>query len=339
MTDALISVMIVDDEPLYIEEINRIYPMAEHGFELVCTAINGKDALTKFRKYHPQIVITDIEMPILNGIELCKAIRRESQDTKLLFLTVYNELDYIRSALRLSAFDYILKFELSPETLDEKMNAMRRQILSERETELELLQNSVYSLFSDPDTSSAHALLLEKRLPGLYLYLVAEINRPLPFLSPAPAPADADRFRLMVLSAGIGDYVFSLDRAHLLVLLNPGRSAGEHAFHALVSHRATQLKELLSSCGEQFTFYTCSSPMDVLTFARYYRKNLRTFERKYFQKGNVFPLSPLPSVPEPDKVDVSRSSARLAKRIPMPPKQPPAPSPISCARPGASSCF
>ena len=48
-----ISVMIVDDESLYIDEIKLLYPFRDHGFDLVCTASNGKDALEKFHRYSP----------------------------------------------------------------------------------------------------------------------------------------------------------------------------------------------------------------------------------------------------------------------------------------------
>ena len=69
MTD-LISVMIVDDEKLMLEDLSTMIDWEAYGYQIIATAFNGKQALRKYREYHPQVIFTDIRMPFMDGIEM-----------------------------------------------------------------------------------------------------------------------------------------------------------------------------------------------------------------------------------------------------------------------------
>lgn len=79
------------------------------GIGTVYTANNGLQALETAQYKKPDIVFTDIRMPVMDGIEFARQLREKDKRVKIIFLTGYDEMDFIRQAFRLSATDYILK--------------------------------------------------------------------------------------------------------------------------------------------------------------------------------------------------------------------------------------
>lgn len=124
----MIKTMIVEDEKIILEDILDIVDWKAEGFDIVATALNGKQGLTKFEKYHPDLVITDIRMPIMSGIDMMRSIRHQNESTLFLILSAYDEFEYAKAALRLGAEDYILKTELSQKYLHEKLAAIRKKL-------------------------------------------------------------------------------------------------------------------------------------------------------------------------------------------------------------------
>ncbi len=114
----MIKLLIVDDEPLVQIGIKSMLKWEELGIEICGAAMNGEAALGLIREYRPELVITDIRMPIMNGLELAKACREEFGSLPLfLFLTSYEEFQLVRQALSYQAVDYLIKLELDADTL------------------------------------------------------------------------------------------------------------------------------------------------------------------------------------------------------------------------------
>lgn len=112
--------LIVDDEPLVQIGIKSMLNWAELGIEICGTAINGKSALKMTAEYSPEIIITDIRMPIMNGLELAKACRDAYGKIPLfIFLTSYEEFQLIKEAMSYEAVDYLIKLELNADSLRE----------------------------------------------------------------------------------------------------------------------------------------------------------------------------------------------------------------------------
>ena len=103
-----LKVMIVDDDPIALEMLASFLQLAGYNVEL---ASNGKEALEKMRHYTPRIVISDVDMPEMNGVELCRAIRnRQSiQYTYLILLTSHSDSDSVLLGLDAGADDYLSK--------------------------------------------------------------------------------------------------------------------------------------------------------------------------------------------------------------------------------------
>lgn len=301
-----ISVMIVDDESLYIDEIKLLYSFQDHGFDLVCTASNGKDALEKFHQYAPQVVITDIEMPILNGIDLCREIRKSNSRTRLLFLTAYDEFNYIKSALHVSAFDYLLKYELSEQLLTEKMQDIREQIEAEHLAQSELLLSAIYSLFQSPENQVSGSSFLSDLLSRSYLYIVAELNQPLPLVPLSSVPLAALNDYRTLLSKGAEKYCFVIRDSQLLFLVSPRHFSSESSLANLVSAKLGDLQERLGQDARLFTFFTAAQPLCLPDFHRLYFDRLPLFFMKYFYPAGA-PISLLDPPPAPlcPKIDLA----------------------------------
>lgn len=114
------GVMIVDDEYLQRELVKASICWEQLDLELVGEACDGKSALTLFEKYHPDIVIMDINIPFINGIEVAEIIKKKAPKTQILMLTAYGEFDYARDALNLGAIAFVLK-PLNPVELQDKL--------------------------------------------------------------------------------------------------------------------------------------------------------------------------------------------------------------------------
>lgn len=114
-------VLIVDDEVLVRIGIKHSIAWEQNGFELIGEASDGKEALEMIQKLAPDIVILDINMPVLNGIEVLRELKEQKYKGKVIVLTCFNEIEYARSAMKYGASDYVLKTTLNT---DELLNAL-----------------------------------------------------------------------------------------------------------------------------------------------------------------------------------------------------------------------
>lgn len=103
------KVMLVEDEEFILQGIRYIIDWEEIAMEVTSMAHNGKEALEMFRQEPADIVVTDVEMPLMNGLDLLEEIRKISPRTRFLILSGYDEFEYARKALKLDVEEYILK--------------------------------------------------------------------------------------------------------------------------------------------------------------------------------------------------------------------------------------
>ena len=114
-----IKILVVDDEVPIREWIVFSLNKLQAECEVVGAASNGQEALTLFNQFRPDLVITDIIMPVMDGIELLHEIRLIDETVKVIFLTSHSNFDYARNAIKLGAHSYILKTEIAQETLQQ----------------------------------------------------------------------------------------------------------------------------------------------------------------------------------------------------------------------------
>lgn len=137
----MLKLLIVDDEILVRTGLRSTIKWGEIGFEIVGEADNGEKALEFCRRYKPDIVITDIRMPKMDGITLMKNVKQELPDTKFIVLSCYNEIDIVREAMQFyGALDYIPKLSMLPDDLINTMKNVKKIIEGERYKENEVLE-------------------------------------------------------------------------------------------------------------------------------------------------------------------------------------------------------
>lgn len=115
----MISTIIVDDEHLARKGLRTVFPWERFGFRIVGEAASGDKALALVRELHVQLVVTDITMPKMSGLELMKRLHLEAPSVRVVVVTCHQDFDYIQDALRLGAIDYIVKTQLEEQNLDE----------------------------------------------------------------------------------------------------------------------------------------------------------------------------------------------------------------------------
>lgn len=111
---SMYNIMIVDDEPILRNGIKNFIDWKSLGCEVCCLAENGEDALRKFRQYSPDIVITDIRMPGIDGLDLARRLSELSPKTKVIILTGYSDFSYAQRAIRYSVVDFVVKNNPAP---------------------------------------------------------------------------------------------------------------------------------------------------------------------------------------------------------------------------------
>jgi len=158
----MFRILIVDDEPSVAESLELALPWEALGIEMVYKAYSGAEALDILSRYPVDIMLTDIRMPEMSGIELSSFVRARWKNTSVIFLTGYSDFDYARHAVEIQAANYILK----PFRNDRVVEALRAVIAQkEREwQEKHSYRKAVYALEDNLPLLRSH--LLENLLRG-----------------------------------------------------------------------------------------------------------------------------------------------------------------------------
>lgn len=128
------SVLLVEDEKIELDTLKDYINWEELSVDKVYTARNGRSAYECIIQNEPDIMITDIQMPIMTGIELANRVYEEGYKTKIIFLTGYDDFEYVKEAFRVQAADYILK-PFMTEDIEKLLLKVEKQIAHEKKTE------------------------------------------------------------------------------------------------------------------------------------------------------------------------------------------------------------
>ncbi len=104
-----IRIVVADDHPVFLEGLCTVIPLKEPDFEIVGAVANGQEAVEQDAAVNPDVVLLDIKMPLMDGVEAARQIRKQHPKTKIVMLTTFNDRDLVVSALRAGANGYILK--------------------------------------------------------------------------------------------------------------------------------------------------------------------------------------------------------------------------------------
>ena len=129
-------VVIIDDEPWTREVVRCLGKWEEYGLQVVGEASDGESGLQLIRQIKPDIVITDVHMPHLNGLDLIRILREEDCNAAVIFISGYDEFEYVKRALVLGAVNYILK-PIKEEELNDQLKTCMENIEKQKNRELE----------------------------------------------------------------------------------------------------------------------------------------------------------------------------------------------------------
>ncbi|WP_051251475.1 response regulator transcription factor [Paenibacillus harenae] len=131
------KVLLVEDEPYIRRSVRKQIDWNELGYEIIGEADDGEQALEIMRAEKPDLVIADIMMPIMDGLELLKQSRQLGFDTCFIMLTCVNEFEYAKEAVEYGASGYVLKLSMSIESLRKKLIELSAELRKRRMQQLE----------------------------------------------------------------------------------------------------------------------------------------------------------------------------------------------------------
>ena len=121
------SMIIAEDEQLILNDIADEVSQTDLGFAVVGTTFNGKDALKLVRELRPDVLLTDVRMPIMDGLQLASLARAENPDLFIVIISGYDDFSYAQKAIKCGVSDYLQK-PLSTEALRETLSEIKSAI-------------------------------------------------------------------------------------------------------------------------------------------------------------------------------------------------------------------
>lgn len=130
----MLKVFLVEDEAIIREGLRDNIPWQQYGYSFVGEASDGEQALPLIRQSRPDVLITDIKMPFMDGLGLSKLVAKELPGTKIIIISGYDDFDYARQAIAIGVEEYLLK-PITKAMLIKTLEEVRQKIQSEREQE------------------------------------------------------------------------------------------------------------------------------------------------------------------------------------------------------------
>lgn len=135
------KVLVIDDDALMLKYLRGLIDWKALGFSSLLESYSSVKALDLFKREKPDVVVTDIGMPQMNGLELAERFKQIKPDVRIVFLTCYEEFDYVKTALKLNADEYLIKDKLVAteleETLEKSIASMKKHAKIEAQASYE----------------------------------------------------------------------------------------------------------------------------------------------------------------------------------------------------------
>ncbi len=153
----MIKLFLVEDEIVMRDGIKKHIDWEKEGIEFVGEASDGELALPMILETRPDILLTDIKMPFMDGLQLSERVRKELPDTRIIILSGYDEFSYAQEAVRLGVTEYLLK-PISPSALLKSIKSVAAKIEEERKPEEEPAEPAV----RDEETLSLDTTVIDE---------------------------------------------------------------------------------------------------------------------------------------------------------------------------------
>ncbi|WP_168120225.1 response regulator [Paenibacillus sp. HB172176] len=306
------KLLIVDDEFSTRNGLKLCMNWADYGIEVAGEAENGKKGLELAGRLKPHIVLTDVKMPGMDGIEMVHRIKADFPDTKIVFISGYDDIDYLKSAMKMDAVDYILK----PVNLEEltmviekimklsKQEASRKDMLQRMNDKLKesiplLREKFLIQLIRDGSidqtTAEKRAEFLELNLPynAAYCALIIRIdNFRTVFEHISEQNMQLISFSIQnicqeIVEARVSGYIFEHQRGEYVLILKLPELEGEEMIFPLVSDLMDHLNGFLSRMMKiSLTIGVGGTIEELGRLAESYQMAAEAIERRLFLGKN-----------------------------------------------------
>ncbi len=116
-----IRALLADDHPAVL---NKVATLLEDTCQIVGSVTNGRAAVEAAAQQHPDVILMDISMPVMNGIEAAECLIQDGTEAKIIFLTVHDDPDFVKAALATGASGYILKSRMATDLIPAILEAV-----------------------------------------------------------------------------------------------------------------------------------------------------------------------------------------------------------------------
>ncbi|HKM23031.1 MAG TPA: response regulator, partial [Lachnospiraceae bacterium] len=128
----MLKVFLVEDESIVREGLRDNIPWQQYGYQFAGEANDGEMALPLIRKIQPDVLITDIKMPFMDGLALSRIVGQEFPNMKVIIISGYDEFEYARQAIQVGVEQYLLK-PITKATLQKVLAEVKKKIEGEQE--------------------------------------------------------------------------------------------------------------------------------------------------------------------------------------------------------------
>lgn len=282
-----ISVMIVDDEKLVIEDLKTLVDWEMLGFEIVATAFNGRQALEKYRIHRPQVVFTDVKMPFMDGLEFIRLLRESDNETCIFLLTAYEDFTYARTAIKYGVKDYVIKSKLDEQTFSELLKELFRDIRQQNQFQDMLMEKQIVEYLEAPAGNCEKDL--QPMNQKAYTYILVEQDMPIAFADEAVPPSyicsKKEILTAVVLDNSVGceaAAVSYIPEQKILVVLDISEISQLRVMEITHDYARKVRQRLKNLSAFSFTVYVIDRKVTFKELRQIYRQGETIFQKKYW---------------------------------------------------------
>ena len=324
----MLRTFLVEDEFVVRENIKKMIPWEQYGYELVGEALDGEVALPMIRKLKPDLLITDIKMPFMDGLTLSKMVRKDFPGMKIVILSGYDDFNYAKQAIGIGVEDYLLK-PITKNAFLERLTEIRnrweqekgqREYYEQFRREIqEYERNSSRDFFEALISGSMDTGEIYKKADQLGLDIVAEIYNILLFTMDAGRGVAGASEEYSEWEAQKREKMenFFVDNSYAMLFRNNAFSYG-----VLVKEQrsspgentekcAAFIRETLGSgCGHDW-FLAVGQPVERLSSVKIsYHAAAKAFSRRYLYDGDILYYEELEQ-----EEKIQKNDSRYLKKI------------------------
>lgn len=275
----MIQVLLADNNYDYLEYLTNLINWEKMGFKIVGVCHDGEELVRGYQCHYPQLVITEVELPTMSGIDAAKEMKGFQRYTEIIFISKNENFDSVRAALEIGASNYFIKKEINEKLLAQKLEEIKIRIDYQKNIHRYKIENDIAYLvasLNDKNTDS-----INKRYRQNYNVLLVEQDHFLPLFS--------DVFHMRteeVEDTLIKNICYSLSTVMAVLKIAPYQylilSIAEEKKDYSVESCYHLKNELLEKTGSSFSVFILSEHTRMRESIQQYHLMKNIVEQKYF---------------------------------------------------------